>query len=214
MEVRGRVRVLVADDHPLYREGVVRAIKARSDLELIGQARDGREALAEARRLIPDVALLDVRMPAMTGPQVLGALREKGLSTSVLFLSASIDSETAYQAIAAGANGYLSKDSSAEQICDAVAAVARGATVLAPEVQSGLAAQIKRRELPSQLTLTDREQEVLRLIACGHSAPAIAGQIHLSPATVKTHLQNLYAKLGVSERAAAVAEGMRHGLLD
>jgi two-component system nitrate/nitrite response regulator NarL len=206
--------VLVADDHPLYREGVVRAIKARPDLELIGQAGDGREALAEARRLIPDVALLDVRMPGMDGPQVLGVLREEGSRTNVLFLSAHVDPETAYQAVAAGASGYLSKDSGADQICDAVEAVARGETVLASEVQAGLASQIKQRELPNQPALTARERQVLGLIASGHSAPEIADQIYLSPATVKTHLQSLYAKLGVSERAAAVAAAMRHGLID
>jgi len=207
--------VLVADDHPIYREGIIRAVKERPDLELVGEAEDGRVALDEIKRTGPDVALLDIRMPGLEGPQVLNALQRDGVKTSVIFLSAFMEGELAYETVAAGARGYLSKESAREEICDAIVAVARGGTALAPEVQAGLAAQVQERERsdrPPQLTA--REQEVLELISEGLSAPDIGKRIHLSPTTVKTHLHKLYEKLGVSDRAAAVAEAMRRGLLE
>ncbi len=213
--VRGRVRVLIADDHPLYRDGVARAIKGRPELELVGTAADGREALDAIRRLAPDVALIDVRMPGLDGPGVLRAVQREGADTRVILLSASVESETVYDALAAGARGYLSKESGADEIADALAAVSRGETVLAAEVQSALATQIQRQaQGAGQPGLSAREHEVLRLIAEGRSTPEIGRLLHLSPATVKGHLQTLYDKLGVSERAAAVAEGMRRGLLE
>ena len=206
--------MLVADDHPVYREGIVRAVKERPDLELVGEAGDGREALDEIKRLEPDVAVLDIRMPRLDGTQVLSALRRDGVSTEVLFLSAFMEPELAYSTVASGARGYLSKEASRQEICDAIVTVARGGTALAPEVQAGLASAVRDRERADAPSLSPREQEVLRLIAEGLSAPEIGKQIHLSPATVKTHLHTLYEKLGVSERAAAVAEGMRRGLLE
>jgi two-component system, NarL family, nitrate/nitrite response regulator NarL len=210
-----RVRVLVADDHPIYREGIVRAIKERPDLELVGEAGDGRAALDQIKQLQPDVAVLDIRMPKLEGTQVLSAIRRDGIETEVLFLSAFMESELAYRTVADGAKGYLSKESSRQEICDAIATVARGGTALAAAVQAGLASEIQQRErADGRPDLTPRESEVLHMIAEGLSAPEIAKRIHLSPTTVKTHLHTLYEKLGVSDRAAAVAEGMRRGLLE
>ena len=211
----GRTTVLIADDHPLFREAIVRVVESRPDLELVAEAADGRAALDKIRELAPDVAVIDVRMPELDGSDVLVALREEGLSTSVVFLSAFLDSKTVYDAVAAGAKAYLSKEADSEEIVDAIAAAARGETILGPEVQTGLAEQIRfREENDARPRLSDREHEVLRLIAQGLSAPEIGERIHLSTATVKTHLQHLYEKLGVSERAAAVAEGMRRGLVE
>lgn len=208
------VRVIVADDHPIYREGIVRAVRERDDLELVGEAGDGRGALEEIRRAEPDVAVLDIRMPELDGTEVLSALRSEQAATEVLFISAFMESELAYQTVAAGAKGYLSKEASRQEICDAIITVANGDTALAPEVQAGLASEIRDRELSAaRPELTAREAEVLELIAGGLSAPAIGRQIHLSPTTVKSHLHTLYEKLGVSDRAAAVAEAMRQGLL-
>ena len=210
-----RVTVLVADDHPIYREGIVRAINERPDLELVGEAADGREALEQIQALGPEVAVLDIRMPGLDGTQVLSAMRRDGLATEVLFLSAFMEPELAYKTVAAGAKGYLSKESSRQEVCEAIVTIARGGTALAAEAQAGLAPQIQERERsggPPQLT--DREQEVLRLVAQGLSAPDIGKQIHLSTTTVKSHLHSLYEKLGVSDRAAAVAEAMRRGLLE
>ncbi len=209
-----RVRVFVADDHPLYREGVARAIKARPEFELVGEAEDGRRALEAIKELLPDVAVLDVQMPGLQGSEVLHAIKRDGVPTRIVLLSAHVDSETVYRAVASGVGAYLSKESSRERICDAVAAVARGEVVLSAEVQAGLASEIQIRERDERPALTPREHEILVLTADGHSAPDIGRHLHLSQSTVKTHLKSLYEKLGVSDRAAAVAESMRRGLLE
>ena len=209
-----RVRVFVADDHPVYREGVARAIKARPEFELIGEAEDGRQALDRIKEQTPDVAVLDVQMPGLQGSEVLHAIKRDGVPTRVVRLSAHVDSETVYRAVASGAGAYLSKESSRERICDAVARVARGEVVLSQEVQAGLASEIQIRERDERPALTPREHEILVLTANGHSAPDIGKQLHLSQSTVKTHLKSLYEKLSVSDRAAAVAEAMRRGLLE
>jgi two-component system nitrate/nitrite response regulator NarL len=209
-----RTTVVVADDHPLYREAVARAVGARPDLELVGVAQDGQEALALIREREPAVAVLDVQMPALGGVGVLEAIGQAGLATRVVLISADVAGETVYAAVASGAAAYLSKASSGERICDAVAAVARGEVVLPDEVQAGLAAQVQARNRPAVPLLTAREREVLALIADGLSAPSIGARLHLSPATIKSHMRTLYEKLGVSDRAAAVAEAMRQGMLD
>jgi two-component system nitrate/nitrite response regulator NarL len=209
-----RVRVLVGEDHPMYRDGVVRALRAWPELEVVGEAGDGRTALEEIKRLQPDVALLDMRMPELEGPQIMNAIQREGLETKVIMLSVSIESAAVYDAISAGAKAFLSKDAGAKAICEAVTSVARGATVLTPELQGKLVGELQDRGKNSHLCLSDREHQVLRLIAEGRSTPEIAADLHVAPATVKTHLRNLYEKLGVSERAAAVAEAMRRGLLE
>ena len=207
--------MVVADDHPIYREGIVRAINEWPDLELVGEAGDGREALEQIKRLGPEVAVLDIRMPSLDGTQVLAAMRRDGLETDVLFLSAFMDPELAYRTVADGARGYLSKESSREEVCEAIVTIAGGGTALAAEAQAGLAHEIQERERTGgRPQLTEREQQVLNLVAEGHSAPEIGRQIHLSTTTVKSHLHSLYEKLGVSDRAAAVAEAMRRGLLE
>jgi two-component system, NarL family, nitrate/nitrite response regulator NarL len=209
-----RIRVLVADDHPLYREGMVRAIKERPDLELVAECGDGRVALEEVRRLRPEVAVLDVKMPGLDGTGVLNAVTRDGLGTRVAFLSAYLDGPLVYSAIVSGATAYLSKGASRREICDAIAAVARGETVLAAEAQAGIAHEVRLRRGDDRPALTEREREILALTAQGHSAPEIAQRLYLSTATVKTHLHHLYEKLGVSDRAAAVAKAMRQGLLE
>jgi two-component system nitrate/nitrite response regulator NarL len=210
----GPVRVFVADDHPLVREGLVRTVSDRPSLELVGSAGNGREALEAIRATRPDVALLDVKMPELDGIAVVRAVTRDALPTRVVFLSAYVDSAVAYRALAEGAAGFLSKEASAEAVCDAIVAAHRGETVLSQEVQAGIAEEIRMRAAPERTTLSAREGQVLALIAEGLSAPDIGRRLHLSPATVKGHLQSLYEKLGVSERAAAVAEAMRRGLLE
>jgi two-component system nitrate/nitrite response regulator NarL len=210
----GRLSVFIADDHPLVREGLLRAVGDQPQLEVVGSAGDGRSALEAIRELKPDVALLDVKMPELDGIAVVRAVSREDLPTRVVFLSAYVDSAVAYRALAEGAAGFLSKEASSRAVCDAIAAAGRGETVLSPEVQSGIADEIRLRSAPERLSLSARESEVLALIADGMSAPDIGKRLHLSPATVKGHLQSLYEKLGVSERAAAVAEAMRRGLLE
>lgn len=208
------MRVLVADDHPLYRESVVRAVRERPEFELVAEVSDGRAALAEIKRLQPDVAVLDLKMPELDALQVLNALRRDGLGTRVVLLSAFLEGALVFQAVAAGAAAYLSKDADRPQVCDAIAAAARGETVLDPDAQAEIAREVRVRGRPERPLLTAREREILVYVAEGRGAPEIAGLLHLSPATVKGHLQSLYEKLGVSERAAAVAEAMRRGLLE
>ena len=209
-----RTTVFVADDHPVFRAGLVRALKTRPEFDLVGEAGDGREALAEIKRLEPAVALLDVKMPGLDGAAIAQALRRDGAPTRVVLISAHAPSELVYRAISLGATAYLSKEASRDEICDTVAAVARGETRLSPEIQGELVRQIQMRSVGDRPVLSTREREVLEFIAEGLSAPDIAGRLHVSPATVKTHLQSLYEKLGVSDRAAAVARAMRVGLLE
>jgi two-component system nitrate/nitrite response regulator NarL len=208
------VRVLVADNHPLYREALATAIRRAPGLDLVAQESDGRQALKAVREMDPDVALLDMRMPELDGMQVLNALVRDGLRTRVVFISAHTDGGSVYAAVGAGASGYLSKDAPGDVVCDAVLVVARGGTVLPPEVQDGIAAEIRSRAATSRPVLTPREQEGLKLVADGCSGPEMAKRLHLSQGTVKSHLQGLYQRLGVSDRAAAVAEAMRRGLLE
>ncbi len=209
-----RIRVVIADDHPLYRTGLVDTVKRRPELELVGQADDGSAALEEIRTLTPDVCVLDVKMPGLSGVEVLKALEREGLDTRVVFVSAYYDSDVVYGALGSGACGYLSKDSTGEEICDALVAASRGATTLGTDVQAAVAQEIRRRSGDQERLLTPREDEILRLTADGMSAPDIARKLHLGATTVKTHLQRVYEKLGVSDRAAAVAEAMRRGILD
>lgn len=212
---RKRATVVIADDHPLYREGLARAVGARPDLELVGEAGDGRAALELIRSLAPDVAVLDMRMPGLRALDAVEALERDGAHTRVLVLSAAVESSLVYAAVAAGAAGYWSKDAERDAICDAIAAIARGERVLDPSLQSGVFSEIHAREVDTRRpVLTAREHEILVLVAEGKTAPAIGNELFLSTATVKSHLAHLYDKLGVSDRAAAVAEAMRRGLLE
>lgn len=209
-----RVRVLVADDHPLYRDGVVRALLASGQVEVIAEAEDGRTALEEIRKHLPDVALLDYRLPGLDGVEITHAVVRDGLATRVLLLSAFTESSLVYNALQVGVGGYLAKDARREEIVDGVLACARGETVLPAGLASGLASEIRLRATNDAPALTEREAQVLRMIASGKSLPTIAKELFLGVTTVKTHAQHLYEKLGVSDRAAAVAEAMRRGLIE
>jgi two-component system nitrate/nitrite response regulator NarL len=208
-------RVLVADDHPVYLDGLAAAIERTEDLELFATCRNGEEALARLRDDPPDVAVLDLRMPRLGAQAILAELVEGGdaLPCPVLVLSVHVDGDDVHECISLGASGYIAKDADRSEICDAIRSVAEGRTVLSGEAMTRMASELQQRRASPQGLLTDREGEVLNMLAGGASAPEIATRLHLSPATVKTHLHNLYAKLGVSDRAAAVAEGMRRGLI-
>ena len=209
-----KVRVVVADDHPLFREGLVRALTGSGLVEVVGEAEDGPSALALIKEHAPQVALLDHQMPGMDGGQVAAAAQRDELPTRVLLVSANNDPAIVYHALQQGAAGFLPKESSRSEIVNAVIDCAEGRDVVAPALASGLAMEIRRRAEPTGPTLSAREREVLNLIAEGNSIPMIAKQLFLAPSTVKTHVQRLYEKLGVGDRAAAVAEAMRRGLLD
>jgi len=209
-----RVRVYLADDHPLFLEGVTRAVGASDALELVGSAASGDAALADLRRLVPDVAVLDMRMNGMDGREILAAAGRERLPTRIVLLSAYADDELVYDTLAAGAVAYLSKEVDRQAIVDAMLAVARGDIVLSPSAQTGLVRELRRREAAMRPALTVREREVLSLAAQGITTADIAARLELGAATVKTHLQKTYEKLGVTDRAAAVALALRRGLLD
>jgi two-component system nitrate/nitrite response regulator NarL len=208
------VRVVVIDDHPFFRDGVTRGLQNSGQIRVVGQAGDGREGLEVITAERPDVALVDYQMPDMDGLAVVHAVVRDGLPTRVLLLSAITDSAVVFKAIQEGAAGYLPKDASRAEIVDAVLRVAKGHTVVPPALADGLAAQIRTNAQPAGPVLSERERQVLNAFSRGLSIPQTAQELIIGVSTIKTYTQRLYEKLGVSDRAAAVAEAMRRGLLD
>ncbi|HEU4329525.1 MAG TPA: response regulator transcription factor [Lapillicoccus sp.] len=209
-----RVRVVVVDDHPFFRDGLSRGLLNSGRVEVVGEAENGRDGLDVITAERPDVAVVDYQMPDLNGLQLLSAIIRDGIPTKVLMLSAIVDASIVYAAVEAGAAGYLSKEARRQEIIDAVLAVNRGRTVVPPELAAGLVSQIRLRAETTRPVLSPRELEVLKGFARGLSVPELGRELFLGTSTVKTHAQRLYQKLGVSDRAAAVAEGMRMGLLE
>lgn len=204
------IRVVVVDDHPIVRGGLRDTFADAEDIVVVGEAGDGAEGIERVRLLAADVVLMDLRMPGMDGVAATAALRELVPSARVLVLT-TFDSESdVLPAIEAGAIGYLLKDALPDELMRAVRAAARGESVLAPSVTQHLMGQVRR---PGAGTLTDREKEVLQLVANGNSNREAATALFIGEASIKTHLQHIYGKLGVRDRAAAVAEGYRRRLL-
>jgi two-component system nitrate/nitrite response regulator NarL len=189
-------------------------IGQRPELKLLAETESGRDALDAIREHSPQVAVVDLKMPDLDGLAIMNAVKRENLETKVVMLTGYAEGETAYEVMAAGAAAYISKTSEPGTVCETITTVARGGTYLAPEFHGALADQIKLRATDSGPILSDREEEVLRLTAGGNSVAQIGEHLHLSAATVKTHLQHTYRKLGVSDRAAAVAEAMRRGLME
>lgn len=206
------IRIVVVDDHPVVRDGVAATLAAADDLEVVGQAASGPEAVALVERLRPDVVVMDLRMPGGDGVEAVRELQRRGATTRVLVLTTyDTDSDTV-AAIEAGATGYLLKDAPAATLVAAVRSTAAGEAVLSPAVATRLASHV--RSPATSTALTAREREVLALVAQGTPNRAIARELFVSEATVKTHLVHIYAKLGVADRAAAVATAYRQGILD
>lgn len=205
------VSVYLVDDHPLVLETLSSVIARRPGMECIGASTDGRHAIEQIAQLRPSVVVLDMRMPGLDGERVLRELSDRRLPVLVLALSGDVDGEAARRALTLGASGYLSKHAGADEVGDAILAVARGVTVLPDQLQPEL--DQSRPGRPRGPALTRRELEILAQLAEGRSAPRIAESLQLSPATVRGHLQTLYGKLGVSTQAGAVAAAMRLGLL-
>jgi two-component system, NarL family, nitrate/nitrite response regulator NarL len=208
------VRVVVVDDHPFYRDGVTRGLTNSGRIVVVAEVGDGRDALEVIRREQPDVALVDYEMPDIDGLGVVRAVVRDTLPTRVVLLSAHTDSAVVFRALEEGAAGYLAKDARRSEIVAAVLDVARGRTVLPPELAAGLAGEIRMRAQEQRPALSERERQVLAAFARGLSVPQVAAELYLGVSTVKTHTQRLYEKLGVSDRAAAVAEAMRRGLVE
>jgi len=209
-----QISVVIIDDHPLYRDGIARALTEDVRFELVGNVGLGAEGLELIRTLLPDVALVDLQLPDLDGISLVEDVIKEDLATKVAIVSAFEDSATVYRALASGARAYLPKAMSGHEICQAVAAVAAGETVIPPVLQTGVAEEIRSRsERDVTPVLTARELDVLRLASEGKTAHQIADELFVSIATVKSHLQHTYEKLNVTDRASAVAAALRRGLL-
>lgn len=208
-----QIRLLIADDHPLYRASVERVVRLAPEMTVVGVVGDGRAALEAIRELQPDVAVVDLNMPGLDGLALLDTARQEELKTRIVIITGHLDDDQVFRAVELGAAGVLSKVVEPEVLTKALSDVAAGQTVLGTEMQSLLAGALRERRQDERPVLTDREREVLEKIADGHSVADMAAAMHLSTSTVKSHLESLYRKLGVSDRAAAVATAMRKGLL-
>lgn len=205
------VRLLVADDHPVVRDGIVGMVSSDPGIEVVGEASDGAEAVRLARALQPDVVLMDLRMPGTDGVAAIRELLRLGVNSRIVVLTTYDSDADVLPAIEAGATGYLLKDVPRDELVRAVHAAANGHSALAPSVASRL---VDRVRAPEASLLSPRELQVLALVADGATNREAGARLHLSEATVKTHLLSIYGKLGVGDRAAAVAEGFRRGLLN
>jgi DNA-binding NarL/FixJ family response regulator len=205
------IRVLIVDDHPVVRDGLRGVIEGEADLTVVGEAGDGAEALARiGDGSTVDVVLMDLRMPKMGGVEAIRSLQRDAPSVRVLVLTTFDTDADVLPAVEAGATGYLLKDTPREDLVRAVRAAHRGEAVLSPAVAGRLMGQVRA---PAREALTERELEVLRLVAGGSTNRETARALFISEATVKTHLLHIYEKLEVRDRASAVAAGYQRGLL-
>ncbi|MBN9748281.1 DNA-binding response regulator [Amycolatopsis sp. A1MSW2902] len=204
------ISLLIVDDYPVVRDGLRGMFGADSRFEVVGEAADGATAIAAGEQLRPDVILMDLRMPGTDGVTAIKELAKRGVSARILVLTTYDTDGDVLPAIEAGATGYLLKEAPREELFRAVEAAAQGQAVLSPTVATRLMGQLRQ---PVPDLLSDREIEVLQLIAKGATNRRAAEQLFISQATVKTHLLHVYAKLGVNDRAAAVAAGFAQGYL-
>jgi two-component system NarL family response regulator len=202
-----KIRLLIADDHLVVREGLVAILNRQSDMAVIGEAAGGREAFEQCRGLRPDITLMDLRMPEMSGVEAIEAIRREDEKALIIILTTYDSDEDVYRGIRAGANAYLLKDTHREELLNCIRAVYAGKTVVSPEVASKLASRLREEEL------TPRELEILTLVGRGLSNKLIARALDITEGTVKTHVKNLLEKLDATSRTEAVAVASRRGLI-
>jgi DNA-binding NarL/FixJ family response regulator len=215
------IRVLIADDQALFRRGLYVVLGTEDKIEVVAEAENGEEAVAKVEELAPDVVLMDVRMPKVNGIDATRQIRDISPSTKILMLTVSDDEDDLYEAIKAGANGYLLKEISVEEVAEAIRAVAQGQSLISPSMASKLLSEFnalakraeERHQFPAP-TLTGRELEVLRLVARGMSNREIADELYISENTVKNHVRNILEKLHLHSRMEAVIYAVRERLLD
>ncbi|KUL52319.1 LuxR family transcriptional regulator [Streptomyces sp. NRRL F-4489] len=222
MTARTTARVVVADDQTVVREGIVMLLGLLPGIEVVGAAADGEEAVRLVAELAPDVVLMDLRMPRCDGVEATRRVRTDHPGTQVVVLTTYADDDSLFPALQAGARGYLTKDADGDEIVRAIDDVLSGEAGLSPKIQRRLLERLadpaptRRPEPPDEPPdgLTAREVEVLRLVAEGQTNPEIARSLHVSTATVKTHINNLFAKAGLRDRAQAIHYAYRHGLAE
>ena len=207
------IRVLVADDHAIVRQGLISALRLEADIDVVGQASNGREAIDKAVELEPDVILMDIFMPRCSGLEAMVAIKEKLPSTRVLMLTISEREEDLFQAVRFGARGYLLKSASIDDIITAIRQVAEGQAILSPYIAGKLLDEFRKERLPD-VPLSPREMEVLTLLGKGLTNRQIAEQLVVTPGTVKTYLQRILEKLHLENRAEAMAYALKQGLID
>jgi DNA-binding NarL/FixJ family response regulator len=204
------IRILLVDDHPVVREGLAGMLAGQPDFLVVGQANNGLQGVQMAAELKPTVIIMDLHMPGMDGLSAIKAIRARGLPAHIIVLTTYDNDHDILPAIEAGATGYLLKDIPRDQLTEAIRAAAKGEAVLAPAVAALLLKQMRR---PPEEKLSQREIEVLTLVAQGHSNQEIAKVLHVSNATIKTHLIHIFNKLGVTDRTAAVTAALSRGIL-
>jgi DNA-binding NarL/FixJ family response regulator len=202
-----KIRVLIVDDHPVVRMGLKAMVDAQRDMQVVGEATDGTTAIEVFRQHLPDITLVDLRMPGLSGPEVITELRKIGPKAQIIAITSYDGDEDVYRAVQAGARGYLLKGTNPERVLDAIRRVHAGESLIAPEVAGRLAERV------SSQALSAREIEVLELVAKGKSNKAIAKALFIAEDTVKNHLRNIYGKLGVNERAGAAMAAVQRGII-
>ncbi len=215
------IRVLIVDDHALFRRGLQMVLEGEPDIDVVGEASDGHEAIERAEATTPDVVLMDVRMPKRSGIEATRTIKDTLPSTKILMLTISDEEADLYEAIKAGASGYLLKEISIEEVASAVRQVQAGQSLISPSMASKLlnefAAMVKRRDERTQVPgprLTERELEVLKLVAKGMNNRDIGAELFISENTVKNHVRNILEKLHLHSRMEAVVYAVREKLLD
>ena len=205
------IRVLIADDHAVVREGLRAFLALQDDVEVVGEAADGEEAVSAVERLTPDVALVDLVMPGVDGIEAIRRMRALKPETRVIVLTSFVDEDKMLPAVRAGAAGYLLKDVQPQELVGAIRTVHGGGTLLHPTVVEELVREVSRA--PTENPLTEREREVLALIARGRANKAIAFELGVAEKTVKTHVSNILGKLNLTDRTQAAVYAVRHGIV-
>ncbi len=219
MTTATRIKVLIVDDHQVVRQGLRTFLELHDDIEVVGEADDGATAVDLARRLKPDIVLMDLVMPGLDGIAATRQIRAQEGGAQVIALTSFAEDDKVFPAIQAGASSYLLKDVSPDELVDAIRAVQRGEARLHPNIARKLMEQVARRDAPSSSdrlveTLTEREREVIRLVAKGQSNQAIAQALVISEKTVKTHISNILDKLDLEDRTQLAIYAIKNGLVD
>jgi DNA-binding NarL/FixJ family response regulator len=209
------IRILIVDDHPVVREGIASMLKKETDFKVVGEASNGLEAVEKARELSPDVVLMDLRMPEMDGVEAISRIKTEKPEIKFIILTTYSDDEYIFKGIAAGARAYLLKDAPRDELFKAIRMVSRGESLIQPVVASRVLDKLAElsRKTPAGDTLSDREIEVLRLMAGGESNKDIAGHLSITQSTVKTHITSIFQKLNVTTRTEAVTNALKKGII-